>query len=49
MGVHNPSAARYGADPGSSIVAYFLSNASTWKGPVAKMVKAELRQRAKRR
>jgi hypothetical protein len=30
------------ADDGRSIVAYFLSNASTWRGPVAKAIKAEL-------
>ena len=33
----------YGADSGRSIVAYFLSNASTWKGETAKRLKAELR------
>ena len=37
----------YGCDSGRSIVAYFLSNASTWRGPVAKMVKAELNKRIK--
>jgi hypothetical protein len=36
----------YGADDGKSIVLYFLSNASTWRGPVAKLVKAELKKRA---
>jgi hypothetical protein len=35
----------YGADSGSSIVAYFLSNANSWHGPVAKAVKAELKAR----
>jgi hypothetical protein len=33
----------YGYDTGCSIVSYFLSNASTWRGPVAKQVKAELK------
>lgn len=33
----------YGADSGRSIVAYFLSNASTWRGDVARRVKAELK------
>ncbi|MFA6234293.1 MAG: DUF2958 domain-containing protein [Bacteroidota bacterium] len=33
----------YGADTGKSIVAYFLANASQWKGPVAQRVKAELK------
>jgi hypothetical protein len=33
---------RYIMDSGRSIVAYFLSNASSWRGPVAKAIKAEL-------
>lgn len=37
----------YGADSGRSIVAYFLGNASTWKGEVAKAVKKELNKRIK--
>jgi hypothetical protein len=32
----------YGMDSGKSIVAYFLSNASTWRGETAKRIKAEL-------
>lgn len=32
----------YGADDARSIVLYFLSNAQTWRGPVARRVKAEL-------
>lgn len=36
---------KYGLDDGSSIVAYFLSNASTWRGPVARGVKRELKRR----
>jgi hypothetical protein len=39
----------YGADSGKSIVAYFLANAQTWKGEVAKAVKAELNRRLKAR
>jgi len=35
----------YGMDSGRSIVAYFLSNAGTWKGETAKAVKAELKRR----
>lgn len=35
----------YGADSVNSIIRYFLANASTWRGPVAKAVKAELKQR----
>lgn len=37
----------YGADAGKSIVAYFLGNAGTWRGPVAKAVKKELNSRLK--
>lgn len=32
----------YGADSARSVVSYFLSNASTWRGGVAKHIKAEL-------
>tara|TARA_Y100000356_G_scaffold100849_1_gene86256 strand:+ start:425 stop:991 length:567 start_codon:yes stop_codon:yes gene_type:complete len=38
---------RYFMDSGVSIVAYFLSNARTWKGSVAKDVKKELNKRLK--
>lgn len=34
---------RYGADSAKSVVAYFLSNAGTWKGPRARELKAELK------
>lgn len=37
----------YGADSARSVVNYFLSNASTWRGPVAKLIKAELKRRVK--
>lgn len=37
----------YGMDWTASIVRYFLVNASTWRGPVAKAVKAELNRRVK--
>ena len=37
----------YGADSGKSIVLYFLSNASTWRGEAARRLKAELKQIAK--
>lgn len=30
-------------DSGKYIVLYFLSNAGTWRGPVAKTIKAELK------
>lgn len=32
----------YGLDSGRSVVAYFLSNAQTWRGEVARRVKKEL-------
>lgn len=32
-------------DSGRSIVVYFLANATTWRGPVARLVKAELNRR----
>lgn len=34
-------------DSGKSIVLYFLSNASTWRGETAKRVKAELKAMVK--
>lgn len=34
-------------DSGKSIVIYFLSNATTWKGDTARAVKAELKRRLK--
>ena len=36
----------YGFDSGKSIVLYFLSNATTWRGEVARRVKAELKKLA---
>ena len=33
----------YGLDSARSVVLYFLGNASTWRGEVAKRVKAELK------
>lgn len=33
----------YGLDPARDIVRYFLSNATTWRGEVARTVKAELK------
>lgn len=35
--------ANFGADSGKEMVLYFLSNATTWKGEVARRVKAELK------
>lgn len=37
----------YGADTARSIVAYFLGNATRWKGEVARAVKKELNARLK--
>lgn len=37
----------YGHDSGKSIVTYFLGNATTWRGPVARAVKKELNNRIK--
>lgn len=34
----------YGADDGREMVVYFLANAKTWKGDVARRVKAELKE-----
>ena len=34
---------QYYCDSAKSIVLYFLSNAQTWRGPVAKAIKAELK------
>ena len=37
----------YGYDTGKSVVTYFLANAQTWRGEMAKAVKAELNRRIK--
>ena len=37
----------YGMDSGRSIVAYFLSNATTWKGEKAREIKKELNKMIK--
>ena len=34
---------RYYADSGKSVVRYFLSNASSWRGEDARRIKAELK------
>ncbi len=34
---------KYGCDDATIIVIYFLSNAATWRGDVARRVKAELK------
>lgn len=47
MGTLNSVNDMYGCDDAKSIVLYFLSNASTWRGEVAKRVKAELKAMVK--
>ncbi len=37
----------YYADSGKSIVLYFLANAQSWRGEIARRVKAELNQMVK--
>lgn len=37
----------YGMDSGKSVVNYFLSNASTWRGDTARRVKKELKDMVK--
>ena len=37
----------FGYDSGKSVVLYFLSNASAWRGETAKAVKLELKNRTK--
>lgn len=34
----------YALDSAENIVRYFLANAGTWRGPVARRVKAELKE-----
>ena len=38
---------RYMCDSADTIVRYFLANASTWRGEVAKRIKAELKKMLK--
>jgi hypothetical protein len=40
--LHNASD-RYGLETGSDIIQGFLNNAQTWRGPVARRVKLELK------
>ena len=37
----------FGYDSGKSVVLYFLSNAGTWRGEIAKAIKLELKNRTK--
>jgi hypothetical protein len=43
MGTLNSIKENYYADSGKSIVLYFLSNATTWKGEHARRIKSELK------
>lgn len=45
--VIDPKDASYGYDDGKSIVMYFLSNATAWRGDTARAIKAELKRRLK--
>jgi hypothetical protein len=35
---------RYGMDSGESVVRYFLSNATSWRGDTARRIKSELKE-----
>lgn len=37
----------YGMDTGKMVVAYFLGNATTWRGEIAREIKEELNRRLK--
>jgi hypothetical protein len=39
----------YGYDDARSVIAYFMANASTWRGETARRVKAELKAMTARR
>ena len=47
MSTLNSISDNYIMDSGKSIVLYFLSNASSWRGEVAKAIKAELKAMVK--
>jgi hypothetical protein len=47
MGSLNSINDNYFMDSGKSVVLYFLSNASSWRGEVAKRVKTELKAMCK--
>jgi hypothetical protein len=47
MGTLNSITDTYGMDNGKSIVAYFLCNAGTWRGEVARNIKKELNKMLK--
>lgn len=37
----------YGLDDAKTIIVYFLANATTWKGEIARAIKQELKDRIK--
>lgn len=47
MATMNSIEDNFGLDPGVEIVLYFLANANSWRGDVARRVKAELNSMAK--
>ena len=47
MGTLNTIEDNYFMDSGRSVVAYFLANAGTWRGEVARRVKKELNKMLK--
>mgnify|MGYP001575301628 CR=1 FL=1 len=47
LNIIDPKVALYGLDSGESIVLYFLSNATSWRGEVARGIKKELNRRCK--
>lgn len=49
MASMNKVSDNYGLDSGESIVLYFLSNASSWRGEDAKRIKLELKAALKER
>lgn len=46
MGTMDKIEDNYFEDSGVSVVLYFLANANTWRGPVAREIKAELKKMA---
>lgn len=47
LGTMNNLSDRYGVETGAQILPYLLSNLSTYRGPIARLVKAELNARLK--
>jgi hypothetical protein len=49
QGMHavDPKGITYGMEDAKTIILYFLSNATHWRGETAKAIKAELKRRIK--